>query len=224
MKSVIIPTKNEENTIRLLLRELSKADDIETVLVDDSTDHTYIEAKKELNSDRMEASQIRKQREPVYGKGGAMREGVEMSRGNPVVFLDGDIKSFEWYWIDELCNSIEIDDADIVKADYEYEGEDYVTGLVARPLMEEFFPEVDCNRPLEGEMAVKKEVLDEITLRSGFAVESAFVIDAYVNDYDIREAFLGEKVHGERKGDRLVDLAREVQKAILDKAIEYERL
>jgi len=226
MRAVILPVKNEEDTIRDILESLSDVEDIEVIIISDSTDDTPKIVVENIHHNPVLQGMkitIRKQRTNT-GKGGAMKEGVEISRGNPIIFINGDIKTFEGEWIDKLSHPITEKGCDIVKANYEYEGDDYVTGLVAKPLLEEFFPEVICNRPLEGEMAVDRQVFDNISLGEGFKVESEFIIDAYVKGYDIREAFLGRKKHGERRGRDLIHLATEVQEGILDKALEYSRL
>jgi glycosyltransferase involved in cell wall biosynthesis len=81
--SIIIATKNEEEGIAKVLcsipEEISKKSEV--IVVDSSTDCTPIIAE------RLGARVIR---EPKEGKGRAMRRGVKESKGDVLIFLDGD--------------------------------------------------------------------------------------------------------------------------------------
>ncbi len=82
MISVIIPTRNEEEGIGKVIREIKKlGKNYEILVVDKSEDRTPEIAKK------MGAKVIR-QRDA--GKGNAMKLGVKKAKGDIVVFIDGD--------------------------------------------------------------------------------------------------------------------------------------
>jgi glycosyltransferase involved in cell wall biosynthesis len=81
--SVVIPTLNEAENLRHVLRELPEGLH-EVILVDGgSTDGTVAVARRELPS-------IRVLRQPGTGKGDALREGFDAVTGNVIVTLDAD--------------------------------------------------------------------------------------------------------------------------------------
>jgi glycosyltransferase involved in cell wall biosynthesis len=81
--SIIIATRNEEESIGKVIRSVPRAiaKDSELIIVDSSEDRTPIIAKD------LGAKVIKEKRK---GKGRAMRTGVEKSGGDILIFLDGD--------------------------------------------------------------------------------------------------------------------------------------
>jgi len=82
MISVIIPTRNEEESIGRVIKEIKKLKgEYEIVVVDKSEDKTPEIARK------MGAKVIK---QSGLGKGNAMKLGVKEVRGDVIVFMDGD--------------------------------------------------------------------------------------------------------------------------------------
>ncbi|NWF86728.1 glycosyltransferase family 2 protein [Candidatus Bathyarchaeota archaeon] len=79
--SVIIPTLNEEEAIGKVLKEISETDIYEVIVVDSSTDGT---PKIAESLGAKVVSETRK------GYGRALLSGVEKSKGDVVVYIDGD--------------------------------------------------------------------------------------------------------------------------------------
>jgi glycosyltransferase involved in cell wall biosynthesis len=81
--SVIIATKNEEESIAKVICSFPDAvkKQSEIIVVDSSTDHTPIIA---------ESLGVKVIRERGKGKGRAMKTGVKASRGDIIIFMDGD--------------------------------------------------------------------------------------------------------------------------------------
>lgn len=221
MISIIVPCKNEVKTIGNTLAVLSDLDNVEIIVVDNSDDGSFTTIKEYEKAGLCKAYV---QMITMFGKGGALKQGLQYAKGDVIVFLDADIETLKKDWVDKLTRPIIENKADIVKASYEYRNHDVVTKYVAKPLLNAFFPEIKLNRPIEGEVAFRRTVLDKIKLANDFKIESQFIIDAHMNNYRIAEANLGIKIHGERHGKSLISLANEVQLAILEKADEYERL
>ena len=60
------------------------------------------------------------------------------------------------------------------------EGGGRVTELTARPLLRLFYPELaEMRQPLAGELAARRELLMRIPFATGYAVETAMLLDAY---------------------------------------------
>jgi len=222
--SVLIPCKNEIKTIKGLLKKVLKNKRIEVIIIDGkSTDGTY-EVAKAL-ADKSKSCKLIVQNNVLEGKGGALRDGLTIAKGDIIVFIDADIESLEEDWINKLVEPVVNGRADIAKASYEYTaGRDIVTRLIAKPLLAEFFPEVNFNRPIEGEVAFRRGILDNIALGNGLEIESRFIIDVVMQGFKIEEVFLGEKRQKERHGEALSKLTLQVVNAIMSKAVEYKRI
>ncbi len=84
--SVIIPTKNEEDSIGKILQKIPREDVHEIVVVDrHSKDRTVARAKKELLPKR---DKLVIQRHD--GVGSALLQGADVARGDILIFMDGD--------------------------------------------------------------------------------------------------------------------------------------
>src|SRR5438034_910855 len=60
------------------------------------------------------------------------------------------------------------------------EGGGRVTELTARPLLRLFYPELaEVRQPLAGEVAARRELLLRLPFATGYAVETAMLLDAY---------------------------------------------
>lgn len=84
--SAIVPAYNEEKSIGNVLRELSKSELIDEIIVidDGSTDNTYSKAKK-FPKVKILKNRINK------GKGFSMCKGVNVSKHNIIFFCDADL-------------------------------------------------------------------------------------------------------------------------------------
>jgi len=55
-----------------------------------------------------------------------------------------------------------------------------VTELTARPLLSRFYPDLaGFRQPLAGELAARRELLERVPFTTGYAVETALLIDVY---------------------------------------------
>jgi len=118
-----------------------------------------------------------------HGKGNAMWASLAASTGDFVVWLDGDITSFEPHWISRLLSPM-LDDESValVKAvshrPTQMGGGGRTTELVARPLLSLYYPELTgLHQPLAGEYAGRRTVLEQLPFVQGWGVEIAMLID-----------------------------------------------
>lgn len=106
--SVIIPTLNEGERIRTLLRSLKKAPypDKEIIVVDGGSRDNTVKIAKE------EGVRVLQEEGPIKGPGNAKNQGVKVSRGKIIGFIDADNKKVNRKFFREVMKHFE--DKDVV--------------------------------------------------------------------------------------------------------------
>jgi glucosyl-3-phosphoglycerate synthase len=157
------------------------------------------------------------------GKGNALWASFLVSRGDVVVWCDGDVTSFEADWIPRLAAPLLVDPSlALVKASYrrptDTGGGGRTTELVARPLLSLYYPELArLDQPLAGEYAVRASIVGQIPFVQGWGVEIAMLIDLadrFGPDV-IAEVDLGLREHRHRPLASLSVQAAEVMATLL---------
>ena len=177
--SCIIPAFNEGSTIIDVIKSVKKVKVInEIIVVDDgSTDNTYKNAKSEG------VKVIRHTQNK--GKGVAIKNGVRMSSGEILIFLDADILNLNYNKISKMLELFESNKVDVVIGYYRFNCYQTFTELAYKPLITLLFPEVNLlikKGHLSGERAFRREVLERINLKKGFDLEVAMNIElTYLN-------------------------------------------
>jgi glucosyl-3-phosphoglycerate synthase len=127
----------------------------------------------------------------VLGKGDAMWRALSVLRGDVVCFVDADTEHFGPQFACGLVGPLVVDPAvRFVKGFYRRpfrlgdeiapEGGGRVTELTARPALQLFYPELaEVRQPLAGEIAARRELLEQLPFATGYAVEVAMLIDAW---------------------------------------------
>ncbi len=193
--TVCVPAKECAATIATVVGELAALRSAglvdEIVVVDaDSADGTAELAQ--AHGARVESeSQLLPEFGPVLGKGDAMWRGLSASGGEIVAYVDGDTVDFHATLCAGLVGPLVTDPRiDFVKGFFrrpfaladrvEPSGGGRVTELTARPLLTRFWPELSAFRqPLAGETAARRGVLEQLPFATGYAVETAMLIDAF---------------------------------------------
>jgi glucosyl-3-phosphoglycerate synthase len=190
--SVCLPARNEAPTIGPILEAILPLKDegvIDQVIVlDDSTDATAAIARR-LGAEVHCQSHLRPEFGPVCGKGDAMWRGLSVARGDVIVFLDADSEQVGPHYVLGLVGPIVCEGASFTKAYYRRpfrmgnvemsEGGGRVTELMARPLLDRFYPELSSvHQPLAGEIAARRGVLEQISFTTGYGVDIGLLIDA----------------------------------------------
>lgn len=209
--SVCLPARNEARTIGPILRELAPLVESgvidQLVVVDDSSDGTGALAEAagaEVYDQRLLAPESG----PVLGKGDAMWRALPVLRGEIVCFLDADSERFGSHFVSGLLGPLLVNpELSFVKGFYRRpfrvgdvvlpDGGGRVTELCARPLLNLFYPELAAVRqPLAGEIAARRELLEQLPFVTGYGVDIALLIDAYAGvgldgiaqvDLDVRQ-------------------------------------
>ena len=189
--SVCLPTRNEASTVGTVVQTIREELWERVPLVDEivvidsmSTDGTVETARKAgavVHQDR----DILPEMEPLGGKGDAMWKSLFVLTGDVIVFIDADIRNFHPRFVYGLLGPILLEsEVGYVKALYERPlgdaetGGGRVTELVARPLLNLFFPElVAVVQPLSGEYAAHREVLEAVPFFTGYGVEFGLLVD-----------------------------------------------
>lgn len=163
-----------------------------------------------------------------HGKGNALWTSLAASTGDFVVWLDGDITSFEPHWISRLLAPM-LDDESValVKAvsnrPTQMGGGGRTTELVTRPLLSLYYPELTAlHQPLAGEYAGRRDVLEQLPFVQGWGVEIAMLIDLARRNGpgSIAQIDVGTREHRHRSLHALSVQAAEVMATMLARVPE----
>ncbi|WP_084960958.1 glucosyl-3-phosphoglycerate synthase [Thermoactinospora rubra] len=186
--SVVLPARNEERTVGVIVsaivRDLTGLVDEVLVVDSRSTDATAAVAAA-AGARVVHQDAVLPHLPPMSGKGEALWKGLAASRGELVVFIDADLRNFGSHFVTGLLGPLLTDPSiHYVKAAYDRPlgskpGEGgRVTELVARPLLNLFWPELaGFIQPLGGEYAGRRRVLEQVPFVTEYGVETALLID-----------------------------------------------
>lgn len=192
--SILLPARNEAPTIGPIVEALMPLVEQgivdQVAVLDDSTDGTGDIAAR-LGAEVYDQSALRPEFGPVLGKGDAMWRGLSIARGDVVCYLDADSEDFGPHFALGLLGPILTGDTiRFVKGFYRRplrlegmrlpEGGGRVTELCARPLINRFYPELaGFLQPLAGEIAARRDVLEQIPFACGYAVDISMLVDVW---------------------------------------------
>lgn len=213
--SVVLPARNEEATVGAIVSTIREHLMDRVALVDElivvdsrSTDRTAQVARaagaEVVSQDAMTRGLPR-----LSGKGDALWAGLAAAEGDVVAFIDADLREFRPHFVSGLLGPLLTDPSvDFVKGFYhrplvgtasvEQDGGGRVTELMARPLLNLFWPELaGFVQPLAGEYAGRRNVLSRVPFVSGYGVETAMMIDLLdlVGLDAMAQVDLGERKH-----------------------------
>jgi glucosyl-3-phosphoglycerate synthase len=193
--SVCLPARDEARTIGGILEHLVPLLEAglvnQLVVVDNSTDGTA-EIARRHGAEVHDQERLMPELGPVLGKGDAMWRALRILRGDLICFLDADSEAFGAHFATGLLGPLICrPDISFVKGSYRRpfragdqvlpEGGGRVTELMARPLLNLFYPELaGIEQPLAGEVAARRELLERLPFVTGYGVDIALLLDAYV--------------------------------------------
>jgi len=126
---------------------------------------------------------------PTQGKGDAMWRGLSVARGDIVMFADADTADFGEHFVYGTLGPLLADPGiRFCKAAYRrpyaageksvVDGGGRVTELMAKPLLNRFYPELTgFVQPLAGEFAARRDLLVNLPFLTGYGVEIGLLID-----------------------------------------------
>ena len=194
--SLVLPTLDEEETIgpivRRAIREMvGRVPLLDEILVIDSasTDRTREIAEAE-GARVVQHPDVLPRYGSFKGKGEALWKSVYETSGDIIVWADTDVRNWHSRFVyGTLGPLLHEPRLQYVKAYYQRPiveggvlkegGGGRVTELVARPLVNLFYPELSgLIQPLSGEYAGRRSLLESIPFFTGYAVEIGHLIDA----------------------------------------------
>jgi len=193
--TVVVPARNEDATIGSITRTICRRlrDDVplvdELIVVDSrSTDRTA-ETAAAAGATVVRQDDILPAFPPMDGKGDALWKGLAASTGDVVAFVDGDLRDFSPHFVTGLLGPLLTEpEIGYVKGFYrrhldiptgtEADGGGRVTELMARPLLNMFWPQLaGFVQPLAGEYAGRRTVLTRLPFVTDYGVEIGHLID-----------------------------------------------
>jgi glucosyl-3-phosphoglycerate synthase len=210
--SVVLPAFNEGQTVAGVVecvQQLRGRLVDEVIVVDGgSTDDTVSRAES-AGASVVQDREILPDTGPVLGKGDALWRSLTVATGDIVVFVDTDIRNPHPRFVYGLLGPLLLDpQVQLVKAFYERplavgetlhpSGGGRVTELMARPLLNQWWPELAwLVQPLSGEYAGRRELLERIPFFTGYGVELGMLVDtlAAAGPDAIAQVDLAERIH-----------------------------
>ncbi len=240
--SLVLPTLNEEETIgpivRRAMREMvGRVPLLDEILVIDSasTDRTCEIAEAE-GARVVQHSDVLPRYGSFRGKGEALWKSLYESTGDIIVWADTDVKNWHHRMVyGTLGPLLHEPRLQYVKGYYQRPiveegvlkegGGGRVTELVARPLINLFYPELSgLIQPLAGEYAGRRALLETIPFFTGYAVEIGHLIDAAerVGIEGLGQVDLERRVHRNQELEGLTKMSFVILQAVM-KRLEERR-
>jgi glycosyltransferase involved in cell wall biosynthesis len=195
--SACIPTLNEAATIAGIVRSVREELMERVPLLDElavmdshSTDGTA-ELAGEAGASVFQDREVLPEIEPSTGKGEALWKSLFVLRGDLILWLDADIENFDLRFVLGPLGALLSDPTvGFVKSFYRRPirdaeapvpaGGGRVTELVARPLLNMFWPQLaGFIQPLAGEYAGRRRILEQVPFFTGYGVEIGLLIDVF---------------------------------------------
>ena len=229
--SVVLPAKNESATVgsivTALRTELVEAVPLldEIIVIDsNSTDDTSAVAAA-AGAKVAHQDLILPGTGCTPGKGEALWKSLAIASGDLLVFMDSDLRRFDAQFAVGLIGPLLADPrTHFVKSYYDRPLDDgvkimpagggRVTELVARPLLNLYWPELaGIVQPLAGEYAGRRSLLERIPFVSGYGVETGMLIDVLeaVGLDGMAQVDLGERSHRNSTDAELARMALQIQ-------------
>jgi glucosyl-3-phosphoglycerate synthase len=242
--SVGLPALNEEKTIGTVIKRVKGALMDRVPLIDqmvvidsDSTDRT-VEVATELGVPVEVHSKILPEVGSFRGKGEALWKSLHVLDGDIVAWIDTDISNIQPRFVFGLLGPLLREPRiQYVKGFYQRpirqgdklqaEGGGRVTELMARPLINLFFPELSgMIQPLSGEYAGRRALLEKLPFFTGYAVEIGLLIDLLdqAGLSGIGQVDLERRIHRNQPLGNLSQMAYVILQGAIRKLEERHRL
>ncbi|HEX8940075.1 MAG TPA: glucosyl-3-phosphoglycerate synthase [Candidatus Limnocylindrales bacterium] len=240
--SLVLPTLNEEETIGPIVgrarRELQeKVPLLDEILVIDSasTDRT-VEVAAAEGARVLQHANVLTRYGSFRGKGEALWKSLYETSGDIVVWADTDVRNWHPRMVyGTIGPLLQEQRLQYVKGYYQRPiveggvlkegGGGRVTELVARPLINLFFPELSgLIQPLSGEYAGRRSLLETLPFFTGYAVEIGHLIDVAerVGLEGLGQVDLERRVHRNQELEGLSRMSFVILQAVM-KRIEERR-
>ena len=191
--TVVLPAREVADTIGQIVERLRGLDPLidQILVVDASSEDGTAEVAAAAGAEVRQESELMPEFGQTLGKGDAMWRALAVARGEVVAYLDSDTGDFPSHFATGMLGPLLREpELEFVKGFFRrpYRRADgtelpadggRVTELAARPLLSAFYPELaGFVQPLAGEVAARRSLLDRIPFATGYAVETAMLLDA----------------------------------------------
>jgi glucosyl-3-phosphoglycerate synthase len=247
--AVVLPALNEESTVGAIVSTirtdlvdgartdgLTLVDDL--VVVDSGSTDATVERAADAGARVVRRSDVLGEVPPLPGKGEVLWRGVAATSADVVVFVDSDLEDFTSDFVVGLLGPLlTCDDVSLVKATYDRplaQGETVlpagggrVTELVARPLLNMFWPELaGFVQPLSGEYAARRSLLERVQFPTGYGVELGMLVEAWqlVGLDGLAQVDLVRRKHRNSDDAKLGAMASEIIQVALDRLTAQQRM
>lgn len=193
--SLGLPALNEEKTVGSVIRTMQESlmerfpllDEI--VLIDSGSTDRTVAIARELGVPVYQHSEILPQHGSYRGKGEALWKSLHVLTGDLIAWIDTDIVNIHPRFVYGLLGPLlHRPRVQYVKGFYhrplrvgdtlQAGGGGRVTELVARPLLNLFYPELSgIVQPLSGEYAGRRSALERLPFYTGYGVETGLLLD-----------------------------------------------
>ena len=242
--SVGLPALNEAKTIGTVIKRVRDAlmDRVplidQIVVIDSDSEDRTAEIAAELGVPVHRHSQVLKELGSHVGKGEALWKSLHVLDGDIVAWIDTDISNIQPRFVYGLLGPLLREPRiQYVKGFYQRpirqggtlqaEGGGRVTELMARPLINLFFPELSgMIQPLSGEYAGRRELLERLPFFTGYAVEIGLLIDILEQSglSAIGQVDLERRIHRNQPLPNLSQMAYVILQGAIRKLEERHRL
>ncbi len=221
--SLALPALNEEQTVGEVIRVAQRACVEKVPLLDEIVliDSNSIDRTREIAAGLGVPVFIHQEILPQYGarrgKGEALWKSLFVTGGDIVIWVDTDVTNFHPRFIyGQLGPLLQRTKVQFVKGFYRRPlkvGKELksgrggrVTELLARPLLNLFYPELSgIVQPLSGEYGGRRDLLEQLPFSSGYGVEIGLLIDVLekVHLGAISQVDMVERIHRNQSLERL---------------------
>jgi glucosyl-3-phosphoglycerate synthase len=233
--SVVLPALDEERTVGTIvatIRErLVEACPLvdEVVVVDSGSSDRTAEVAAAAGARVVSVDTVLPRHGSRPGKGEALWKSLHATSGDLLVFVDSDLIAFDPQFVVGLLGPLLTDPTvGYVKALYDRpltttdgivpSGGGRVTELLARPLLNAFWPELaGFVQPLSGEYAGRRELLEQVPFVSGYGVELGLLVDlvALASLDALAQVDLGTRQHSHQADAALGRMAGQILQTAL---------
>jgi glucosyl-3-phosphoglycerate synthase len=191
--TVVLPTREVADTVGPIVDSLLALPELvdQVLVVDAASDDGTAEVAATLGAEVHQEADLMPELGTPLGKGDAMWRALSVARGDVIVYLDADTRQFSDHFVTGMLGPLLLDPGPrFVKGTFRRPfatpgGQQLpadggrVTELMARPLLSAFYPELaGFAQPLAGEVAARRELFHRLPFATGYAVETAMLLDA----------------------------------------------
>lgn len=242
--SLVLPALNEEKTLENIIVNAQKSLMKNVPLIDEmvlmdsnSTDRTR-EIARDLGLPVYIHQDLLPELGARRGKGEALWKSLLVTQGDIITWLDTDIENFQPHLIYGILGPLLVDPKlQLVKGFFlrslklgekmQLGGGGRVTELVARPMINLFYPELSgVIQPLSGQFAGKRSAFEQCSFSSGYGVEMELLLEIFTKFglNSIAQVDLIELIHNNQQLEALSKMSFVIIQTLMHKLEKrYER-